>query len=149
MSELTLKQPLKPLMRLRTDFDRLVDELLGDRWSWIGGENGDQLWTPRLDFSETEKEYVAKMDLPGLEKGDVNVKVENHQLTVSGERKEEKREEGENFLRMERSYGSFFRSIPLPENAKADAIDAQIKNGVLMVRIPKTEGAKAKVIPVK
>lgn len=148
MSDVMVKQPFKPLVRLRTDLDRLFTDVLGDKWPWIEGENGG-MWTPRLDFSETDREYVAKMDLPGIEKEDVKVKVENHQLTVSGERREEKKEEGENYLRMERSYGSFYRSIPLPENANPDAIDAEIKNGVLMVHIPKSEKAKAQVIAVK
>ena len=146
MADILVRRPFTPLHRLRADFERFFEDFFPER---DGGENGSRIWAPRMDFSETEKEYLAKMDLPGLESDDVKVKVENHQLIVSGERKEEKRDEGEDFLRIERSQGSFYRSLPLPENTKTDAIDAKLKNGVLMVHIPKSEQEKAKTIKVK
>lgn len=149
MADILVRRPFAPLRRLRSELDRIFEDVFPDGWTSGEGENGSRVWTPRMDLSETETEYLAKMDLPGLAKDDVSVKVENRKLIVSGERKEELRDEGENFLRIERSYGSFYRSFPLPENAKSNAIDAEIKNGVLMVHIPKSEKEKVKTVKVK
>ncbi len=149
MPDIMITRPFHPIRRMRSELDRFFNEALGDRWGMDGGENGWRMWSPRMDFSETETGYHAKVDLPGLKKDDVTVKVEERQLIVSGERKEEKREEKEDFLSIERHYGSFYRSLPLPENAVADAVDAKIDNGVLTIKIPKSKEAKAKVIKVK
>ena len=146
MSDIIERRPFTPLSRIRSELDRLFGNGFPDIW---GEENGARMWTPRLDFSETENEYLTKLDLPGIKKDDVKVKVENQQLTISGERKEEKRNEDENYLRVERSHGSFYRSMPLPNNARTDEIQAEIKNGVLMVHIPKSKEEKAKTIKVK
>lgn len=146
MSDLIEHRLPAPLHRLRGELDRLFSNGLPSLW---GEENGSRMWMPRLDFFETEKEYLAQMDLPGMDKEDIQVTIENHQLIVSGERNEEKSDENKNYHRMERSHGSFYRSIPLPDNVKADAIDAEVKNGVLMVHIPKSKNRKAKTIKIK
>lgn len=146
MSDIIEHRSFTPILRLRSELDRLFSNGFPGLW---GEEGGSRMWSPRLDFSETEKEYLAQMDLPGMDKENVQVKVENHQLIVSGERKEERRDENKNYLKVERSHGSFYRSIPLPDNAKADAIDAEIKNGVLMVHLPKSKKSNGKVVKVK
>ena len=84
-----------------------------------------------------------------MKKDEVTVKVEERKIVVTGERKEESREEKEDLLTVERRYGSFYRAIPLPENATGEGIDAKINNGVLTINIPKTKKAAAKVVKVK
>jgi HSP20 family protein len=128
---------MTPLRNLR----REVDRLFGDVFSSFGEEVDlpTKVWAPRMDMSETEKEFVIRADLPGINKGDVRVEVEDNELTIRGERKEMKREESENFLRVERSFGSFYRSITLPKAAKTDEVAAEFKNGELIVRVPKAE----------
>lgn len=106
------------------------------------------MWTPRMDLSETDDAFLIKVDLPGLKKDEITVNVEDHRLMVRGERKEERKEEKENFLRMERSSGSFFRSVTLPPAVKEDAIQAEFKDGVLTITIPKTEESTSRRIQV-
>ena len=149
MADIMVNRPFHPLRKMRSEMDRLFGDVFRDRWGWEVDEDGSRMWTPQMDLSETTKEYLAQMDLPGMEKGDIKVKVEDHQLVVSGERKEEKREENENYLRTERRYGSFYRSFPLPDNVKSDGIAAEMEKGVLKVHIPKSEKSKAKEISVK
>ncbi len=102
-----------------------------------------------MDFSETDKEYTLNMELPGIDKKDVVVNVEDRMVTVTGERKEEKTEEKRDYHRIERSYGRFFRSMELPKGALADKADAKFKDGVLTVTIPKAEERKPHRVVVK
>ena len=88
-------------------------------------------WTPRWDLSETEKEYNVHVELPGVNKNDVKIDVENGILTVSGEKKSEVKEEGKKYHRVERSYGSFKRSVKLPDGIKPESVKATFDNGVL------------------
>ena len=89
------------------------------------------------------------MDIPGMEAKDIDIQVNGHLLTISGERKEEKEEKGKTYHRIERRSGSFSRSVTLPCPVKEEAVDAQYKNGILMVKLPKAEEAKSKKIAVK
>lgn len=143
--------PLRPLLPARSGLSREIDRLFGDffpSFADLQAEESPALWSPRLDMSETDKEFLVKLDLPGIPKEDIAVHVEDHQLTVSGERKEESREEAENYLRMERSYGRFFRSIPLPKNSVADKVKAEFKNGEMRIHIPKEKGSKPRKISI-
>lgn len=107
-------------------------------------------WTPRVDVVEDEHAYHLHAELPGLDKKDIDVSVENGVLTLSGERKFEKKEEKDDGYRYyERSYGSFCRSFRLPEHVDPNAIKATHKNGVLELTLPKSEKAKPKQIEVK
>jgi len=106
-------------------------------------------WTPLADITEDEKEYLIKAELPELKREDVKVTVENGVLTISGERKFEKEEKKKKYHRVERGYGSFVRSFSLPDDADANMVKAEFKNGVLMVHLPKNEKAKPKQIEVK
>ena len=106
-------------------------------------------WAPKVDISETDKEFTIKAELPEVKKEDVKVNVENGQLTISGERKQEKEEKGKKFHRIERSYGSFMRSFTLPENVDAAGIKAAFKDGMLNLSLPKTAKAKPKTTEVK
>ena len=106
-------------------------------------------WTPLMDISEDNNEYLVKAELPELKKEEVKVNVENGELTISCERKSEKEEKGKKFHRIERSYGSFLRSFTLPESVNADKVSAEFKDGMLSVHLPKDEKAKPKSIEVK
>jgi HSP20 family protein len=105
-------------------------------------------WAPAVDIYETENELVVKADLPDINEKDLDVRIENNTLTVRGERKFEKKVEEENYLRVERTYGSFSRSFSLPNTVNSEAIKAEYKNGVLTVELPKRAESKPKQIKV-
>jgi HSP20 family protein len=116
--------------------------------------NGDSLeladWSPLVDITETDQEYLFKADLPEMKKDDVKVTVENGMLTISGERKIEREEKNTKFHRIERSFGRFMRTFTMPEDADASKIAADFKDGVLRVHLPKSAVArKPKPIQVK
>jgi len=106
-------------------------------------------WAPLVDISEDEKEYLIKAELPEVKKEDVKVSVQEGVLTISGERKSEKEEKNKKFHRVEWAYGSFERSFTLPEDADADKVVGDFKDGVLKVHVPKSEKSKPKRIDVK
>ena len=106
-------------------------------------------WTPAVDIAEHDDEYLVKVELPGVNKDEVKLTLENSILTIRGEKKQEKETKKENYHRVERSYGSFQRSFTLPAAVKADKIDASYKDGILTVALPKAEEAKPKQIEVK
>ena len=106
-------------------------------------------WAPSVDISEDDKEWLVKADLPEVKKEDVKVTVENGVLTVTGERKFEKEEKTKKYHRIENSYGNFFRSFTLPDGAEGSKVNAEFKDGVLKVHLPKGEKAKPKSIEVK
>ncbi|HEX7517406.1 MAG TPA: Hsp20/alpha crystallin family protein [Chthoniobacterales bacterium] len=115
--------------------------------------NGENLrladWSPQVDITEDEQEYLVKTDLPEIKKDDVKVIVENGILSISGERKSEKEEKKKRYHRIERSYGSFKRSFTVPENADGTKVSAEFKAGVLKVHLPKSASAKPKKVEVK
>lgn len=106
-------------------------------------EGEDTQWRPLADISETDKEYLIKAELPEVKKEDVKVTLDDGVLTITGERRHEKEHKAENEIRVESFYGTFSRSFSLPENIDAKSIQAESKDGVLRVRIPKTEASKA------
>jgi HSP20 family protein len=106
-------------------------------------------WTPVVDITETDDEYLIKAELPEVKRDDVKVAVENGVLTLRGERKKEKEEKGKKFHRIERYYGSFLRTFTVPDNVDETKVMAEFKDGLLNVRLPKTEKAKPKAIEVK
>jgi HSP20 family protein len=114
--------------------------------------NGDVAlpdWSPQVDISEDDNEYLIKADLPEMKREDVKVTFENGVLSISGERKSEREEKKKKFHRIERSYGTFLRTFTLPEGADSTKIAAEFKDGVLKVHLPKSLAAKPKPIEVK
>jgi HSP20 family protein len=109
----------------------------------------DDTWAPVANITETEKEYLIKAELPEVKKEDVKITLENGVITIAGERRHEKEQKDENEIRVESFYGTFARSFSLPENINAKGIQAESKDGVLRVRIPKTPAAEAKKIAIE
>ena len=106
-------------------------------------------WAPAVDLKEHEQDYELIADLPGLSRDDINLTVVGDIVTLKGERKYEEDKESKGFHRVERSYGSFQRSFRIPEGVDAGKVDAQFKDGVLRVKLPKPEESKPKQIEVK
>lgn len=106
-------------------------------------------WSPTADIAETPEEFQIKAELPEVNKEDVKVTVDKGILRLEGERKQEKEEKGKKFHRIERSYGSFLRTFTLPDNVDQTKVRAEFKDGVLNVRLPKTEKATSKAFEVK
>ena len=105
-------------------------------------------WSQAVDIYETENELVLKADLPGVNQKDIDVRVENNMLTVRGERQFEKQVQEDNYLRVERTYGTFSRSFGLPNAVDTEAITAGYENGVLSVQLPKRAESKPKQVKV-
>ena len=130
-----------------TTLQEQINRVFGD-----GGRTGEESnltpWAPAVDIYETEHELVVKADLPDVNPQDLDIRVENNILTIRGERKFENKVNEENYLRVERSYGSFSRSFQLANSVNSDAINADYQNGVLTLSIPKREEAKPKQIKV-
>lgn len=104
---------------------------------------------PQLDISVTNSHYCLELDIPGVDKKDINIKVDNGIITIKGKKELEEEHKGTNFYIRERFHGDFQRSLSLPSGVNTDAIEADFKNGVLKIRIPKTETASTKVIDIK
>lgn len=129
-------------------FQDQLSRIFGDTLDRSGEESNLTAWAPAVDIFETEHELVVKADLPDVKPEELDIRVENNILTIRGERKFEKKVNEDNYLRVERSYGSFSRSFSLANTVNAEAIKADYKNGVLTLSIPKREEAKPKQIKV-
>jgi HSP20 family protein len=147
-------RPFMDLGRWERDMERMMDNFFERRmrpWRperWLRGEEID-IGAPAVDLFEEKDDIVVKAELPGIEKEQIEVNVTDHHLTIKGEKKKEEEIKEKDYYRCERSYGSFLRTLELPREVKADNVKATFKNGVLEVRLPKTEEAKAKESKVK
>ena len=138
------EQPLRGATTLQDQINRMFSEGVGH----AGQESNLTPWAPAVDIYETENELVIKADLPDVNPQDLDIRVENNILTIRGERKFESKVKEDNYLRVERAYGSFSRSFSLSNSVKTDDIKADYQNGVLTLRLPKREEAKPKQIKV-
>ena len=136
------------LSRGSTTLQEQLNRVFGNVLERAGDESNLTPWAPAVDIFETEHELVLKADLPDVNPQDLDIHVENNTLTIRGERKFENQEKEENYLRIERAYGSFSRTFSLANTVNSDAIKADYKNGVLTLSIPKREEAKPKQIKV-
>jgi HSP20 family protein len=130
--------PVRELDTLQGDMNRLFDRFFEGRV----GNGTSRRWIPAMDLVETEDHLVLRGDLPGMTEDDVDIEIKDNVLTVSGERKSESEEKGEGFHRVERAFGSFSRSLTLPQGIDPDKVEAHFENGVLEVQIPKPAEAK-------
>ena len=138
------EQPLRGATTLQDQINRMFNEGVGH----AGEESNLTPWAPAVGIYETENELVIKADLPDVNPQDLDIRVENNILTIRGERKFESKVKEDNYLRVERAYGSFSRSFSLANSVKTDDIQADYQNGVLTLRLPKREEAKPKQIKV-
>lgn len=138
--------PFRELKSLQDEMTRLFTGNAGgsfDREEMLNGA-----WSPRVDIYEDKNNLVLEAELPGMKQEDFDISVENNVITLKGERKFEKKTEGDNYHRVERSYGSFTRSFTLPQTVTAEGAAADFDNGVLRVSLPKREETRARKIEV-
>ena len=144
MATFSRLEPFRGALQLHNQLNRLF----GESFERSGSESSLTAWAPAVDILETEHELVVKADLPDVDPKELDIRVENNLLTIRGERKFENKVSETNYLRVERSYGSFARSFALANTVNAEAIKADYHNGVLALTIPKREEAKPKQIKV-
>ena len=137
-----------PFRELRSLQDEMTRLFVGA----VPRGNGEQMatgsWMPSVDIFEDKDRLVLEADLPGMKREDFEISVENNIITLRGERKFEKKVEGDNYHRVERSYGSFTRSFTLPQTVTADGATAEFQDGILRVSLPKREETKARKIEI-
>ena len=139
-------EPLREFSTLKNEMNRLFNTVFDAPAAPNPGTM--RRWMPAMDLVETEDHFVLRADLPGLAEEDVSIEVEDRVLTVSGERKSEHSENKDGYHRVERAFGSFSRSLTLPEGVDAEAVTANFANGVLEVSIPKPEVRKPRRIEI-
>jgi HSP20 family protein len=125
-----------------------INRLFNDAFERTGEESNLTAWAPAVDISENQHDLVVEADLPGVDPKDLDIRVENNLLTIRGDRKFEKKVNEDNYLRVERAYGSFSRTFSLANTVNPEGIKADYQNGVLTLSIPKREEAKPKQIKV-
>jgi HSP20 family protein len=141
-------EPLRELSSLQNEMNRLFNTVFDTPAPSSGNGGALRRWLPAMDLIETEDHFVLRADLPGLSEEDVNLEVEDRVLTISGERKAEHEVSKEGYHRVERAFGSFSRSLTLPEGINPDAVQATFDRGVLEVRIPKPEERKPRKVTI-
>lgn len=144
------REEYNPFALLRQEMNTLFDNFFRgfEVEPFMGRFRG---FSPDVDIKESEKEIKVAAELPGMDDKDIDISLTRDSLTIKGEKKEEKEDKGKDYYRMERSYGSFSRTIPLPVEVDVDKVKAEFKKGVLTVTLPKTPKAikETKKIPVK
>ena len=147
MSSIMRWQPMSELVSLHDAMDRLFeDSFIGTRWGWVAPANAAHL---AINMYETKNEVVVKAGLPGVKPDEFEVTITGNTLTISGESKDENEIKEKDYMRRERQFSSFTRSVTLPDGLKADQADALFENGVLTLKVPKSEEAKPKTIQIK
>lgn len=147
-------RPFSEMARWESEVERMFDDFLGkrlrpfwdERW-WPTRTTG--ISTPPVDLYEGKDELVAKVELPGIARDDIQINITDNRLTIKGEKKKETEVKEEDYHRSERYFGSFIRSIELPGDVQAEKTRASFSNGVLEIHLPKTEQSKRKEIKVK
>jgi HSP20 family protein len=133
-------RPRRHFWNTHSFFEKELDKLLDTKT--------EEFYTPACEITETEKQYLVSMDIPGINKEDIGLEVKENQLYVTGKRKWESKSEKDNVLRSERRYGKFSRVFTLPQNVNADMIEARFENGVLEILLPKEEKAQTRKISI-
>jgi HSP20 family protein len=143
MNAISRWEPFRGLGSLQDQVNRLFEDTFAR-----SGEGELASWSPAVDIYETEGELVVKADLPDIKGKDIDIRVENNTLTIRGERKFEEKVNKDNYLRVERAYGTFTRSFSLPNTVNTEGIQAEYHDGVLTVHLPKREESKPKQIKI-
>lgn len=138
--------PLRELARMRDEMDRILDEIFGPirerRIPFLE-------WTPAADIIEDEDQLVVRLEIPGMRKEDLSISLRENHLTVKGERKGEEEKKGRTYHRREFYYGSFERNFVLPASIDPEKVSATYENGILEIKLPKSEAVKPREIPIK
>jgi HSP20 family protein len=141
-----------PIHRSGADFEKIFDNLFTNAFTNINVPSPSVTdLTLRMDVSETPKAYIVHTDIPGVEEQDIEITINENILTITGEKHAQKEEDNKNFLRVERTYGSFTKSLQLPLDADENKVKANLNNGVLEIEISKTKEPEKKIkkIPIK
>jgi HSP20 family protein len=145
-------EPVRELGTIQNEMNRLFNTFFDTPTGANGGNGGNgaalRRWTPAMDLVETEHDFVLRADLPGLTQADVNIELDDNVLTISGERKVEHEDRKAGYYRVERSFGSFRRSLGLPEGVEPESVKATFANGVLEVTVPKPEERKPRKVQI-
>ncbi|MCC8419330.1 MAG: Hsp20/alpha crystallin family protein [Rickettsia endosymbiont of Glossina mortisans submortisans] len=136
------------LMR-RNHLDNIFDDFFNEFYTFPYSSSTEKNLIPRTDISETDSGYSLEVELPGINQKDIDINIDNHILTIKGQKEEKSEERNKNYHMCERYYGSFQCSISLPANINDDAINARFENGILHITIPKKEQGKTRKIEVK
>ncbi len=142
----TRYNPFQHMQSLQDDINRLFSTNAGS--SWDDQSLGRGVWNPHVDIYENKDHIALEVELPGMNKEDIHLTFENNVLTLSGERQFEKKDEEQNYHRVERVYGTFTRSFTLPNTVSGEGITAEYRNGVLYLSLPKKEEVKARRIEI-
>lgn len=139
-----------PLATLRTEIDRLFDSVTRDPfaaldWAFQGGRG----WTPAIDVAENDEEFTVRAEIPGIDPKDLDVHITGNQLVLAGEKKESSEKKDKDFYQSESRYGSFRRAIALPASVDPERVEADYTNGVLTIRLKKTQATHPKKVEVK
>jgi HSP20 family protein len=146
-------KPFAEMARWERDMERRFGNLLSGRFQSLFDERsrpgGDMdLQEPAIDMYEEKDQIVVKAEMPGMSKDDIQISVTDNVLTIKGDKQKEEEDRGKDYYRSERAYGAFIRTLPLPAEINAEKVEAIFKNGVLEVRLPKSEAAKKKEIKI-
>lgn len=141
-------EPARELHSMQSEMNRLFGSLFDSTTPRNGVRTSPRRWIPAMDVAETDDQYVLRADLPGLSEDDVRVELEDNILTISGKRSSAHEESKNGYHRVERSYGSFSRSVALPEGVDADGIQANFDKGVLEVKVAKPEQIKPRKVAI-
>jgi HSP20 family protein len=144
-----LTKPNNTTTIVREDLENLFDRFFGRGLSGAPARVFDAMWVPSLDFSEDEKNYIVRLEAPGIPKDDLEVNLEGQLLTISGRRHFEKEEQTEEYFWREREQGRFVRTVRLPSAVNAAKVEATYDNGVMTIRLPKADGGTKNRITIK
>ena len=144
------QDPFALLRRMTSELDRVFDDWPSFKWPAFESRSLEAVsWSPKIEVVEKNNRLVTRVDLPGVKKEDMTVEVTDGCLTLFGERKRETEEKKDNYYRSEREYGSFYRTVPLPDGVKSEDVKASFADGVLEVSVPWPAKAETKVTKVK
>ena len=145
--ELVRWKPRRYVPAVSDDLDRAFDRLMRNWVSPVSFSEFD--WNPSIDVSESDNEIVVKAEVPGVSIEDIDISIDGNNLVISGEKKQESEEQGRNYYRAERSYGSFRRSFVLPPGADVENVKASSKDGVLSIVVPKGDDRKSRKVEIE
>jgi HSP20 family protein len=136
-------QPFQEMETLRHQMDKMFDEIAG-----LNREMTTKTWSPAVELEDTNENLILRAEVPGLEGKDLDIQVAREAVSIAGETRYENKSEERGYLRSEFRYGKFQRTIPLPTAIKNDQVQAEFKNGILILTMPKAEEAKNKVVKI-